>query len=422
MKKLFLLANIFFSSFSFAQNFDAFFENRTLRLDYIFAGNTTNQHAFLDEMVAYDQWNGRKVNLSKILLEGNAQIRVRDLHSRNIIYVQSFSTLFHEWLTLEEAKKENRSFENSYLIPYPKNDVIIEVVTFSKNREEILMLSHVVNPKDILIRKTHNINVKTEILHKSEIKNAINIAIVAEGFTEAEMSNFLNRANEVVIELFKHDAFRKHKEVFNIIAVQTISEESGVSNPHKNIWNNSVLQSNFGTFYSERYLTTSRVKNLHNQLAGTSYEYIIILANTNIYGGGGIFNAYTLTTSNHSKFAPVVVHEFGHSFAGLADEYFYENDVFENTGTSKIEPWEQNITSLANFGVKWKDMLQYSTPIPTSKIDKKKYRIGVFEGLEGNGLYIPSYDCRMKTNEAKDFCPVCERAIENLIQFYTKEI
>jgi len=405
-----------------AQNFDTYFEDKTLRLDYIFAGNNKQQYAFLDELIANNKWNGRKVNLDKLLLQGNGQIRVKDLKSNQIIYQQSYSTLFHEWLTLDEAKSENKSFENTFLVPFPKSEILVEVITFDGNRNEVVLLSHQVNPNDILIKKLSQApELKTQVLHKAKIENPIRVAIVAEGFTKAEMPLFLTKANDVVTELFKHKAFKDNENAFNIIAVETISEESGVSNPHANVWKNSILQSNFGTFYSERYLTTSRIKNLHNQLAGTDYEHIIILANTDIYGGGGIFNAYTLTTSNHKKFAPVVVHEFGHSFAGLADEYFYESDVFENTGTSKIEPWEQNITSLANFDLKWKDMLQKQTPIPTETKDLKKYRLGVFEGLKGNGLYIPSHDCRMKTNEATDFCPVCSRAINQLIEFYTKQ-
>lgn len=405
-----------------AQNFDTYFEDKTLRLDYIFAGNNKQQYAFLDELIANNKWNGRKVNLDKLLLQGNGQIRVKDLKSNQIIYQQSYSTLFHEWLTLDEAKSENKSFENTFLVPFPKSEILVEVITFDGNRNEVVLLSHQVNPNDILIKKLSQApELKTQVLHKAKIENPIRVAIVAEGFTKAEMPLFLTKANDVVTELFKHKAFKDNENAFNIIAVETISEESGVSNPHANVWKNSILQSNFGTFYSERYLTTSRIKNLHNQLAGTDYEHIIILANTDIYGGGGIFNAYTLTTSNHKKFAPVVVHEFGHSFAGLADEYFYESDVFENTGTSKIEPWEQNITSLAYFDLKWKDMLQKQTPIPTETNDLKKYRIGVFEGLKGNGLYIPSHDCRMKTNEATDFCPVCSRAINHLIEFYTKQ-
>ena len=119
-------------------------------------------------------------------------------------------------------------------------------------------------------------------------------------------------------------------------------------------------------------------------------------------------------------FQPVVVHEFGHSFAGLADEYFYEEDIMNDTYPLNIEPWEQNITTRVNFSSKWEDMLTPNTPIPTPVNKRDKYPIGVYEGAAYSfkGIYRSSYDCRMKTNEYPEFCPVCQRAIQRLINFY----
>ena len=157
-------------------------------------------------------------------------------------------------------------------------------------------------------------------------------------------------------------------------------------------------------------------------LAGIPYEHIIILANTDEYGGGGIYNAFTLTTAHHKDFKPVVVHEFGHSFGGLADEYFYVEDLFSDTYPADKEPWEQNITTLTHFGSKWKDMITAGTPIPTDPKQSKKFPVGVYEGAgySAKGIYRPSVDCRMKSNPAGAFCPVCQRALERLINFYTE--
>lgn len=148
-------------------------------------------------------------------------------------------------------------------------------------------------------------------------------------------------------------------------------------------------------------------------LCGIPYEHIIILANTDTYGGGGIFNSYTLTTAHHSAFRPVVVHEFGHSFAGLADEYYYD-DQFSEYYFQDCEPWEQNITTLADFSSKWEDML----PADGSS----DAIVGVYEGAgyQSKGVYRACPDCRMKTNSAEGFCPVCCRAISRLIEFYTE--
>ena len=156
-------------------------------------------------------------------------------------------------------------------------------------------------------------------------------------------------------------------------------------------------------------------------MAGIPYEHIIILANTEQYGGGGIYNAFTLTTAHHPNFRPVVVHEFGHSFGGLADEYFYDEDVMNGLYPLNIEPWEQNITTRINFASKWEDLLTKATPVPTPVANKAKYPIGVYEGggYSAKGIYRPAFDCRMRTNEYPTFCPVCQRAIQRIIEFYT---
>ena len=196
-----------------------------------------------------------------------------------------------------------------------------------------------------------------------------------------------------------------------------------MSIPRDHAWKSTAVSSHFDTFYSERYLTTRSVKTIHNWLAGIPYEHIIILANTDTYGGGGIYNSYTLTTAHHPMFRPVVVHEFGHSFGGLADEYAYD-DAESPFYPQTIEPWEQNITTLVHFEDKWKDMVPEGTPIPTpaeTDPDKLYTRVGVFEGAgyTAKGVYRPTTECRMKINEAPQFCPVCQRALERLIRFYT---
>jgi hypothetical protein len=195
-----------------------------------------------------------------------------------------------------------------------------------------------------------------------------------------------------------------------------------VSIPRNKDWKQTAFGSHFDSFYSDRYLTIDRVKSIHDALAGIPYEHIIILANTDTYGGGGIYNSYLLAMAHHRLTRPVVVHEFGHSFGGLTDEYFYENDMMSDYYPTNIEPWEQNVTTLVDFDSKWNDMLKKKTPVPTAKEDAAKYPVGVYEGggYSAKGVYRPAYDCRMRTNECPEFCPVCRRAITRVIDFYTK--
>ena len=158
------------------------------------------------------------------------------------------------------------------------------------------------------------------------------------------MDVFLKDAKEATEALFAHEPFKSTRNRFNIVAVKSPSKESGTSEPSKGIWKNTALHSHFDTFYSDRYLTTLNLFELHDWLAGTPYEHIIVLVNTEKYGGGGILNSYNLSMTHHEKFKPVVVHEFGHSFAGLGDEYAYEAESI-SMYPRDIEPWEENLTT-----------------------------------------------------------------------------
>lgn len=403
-----------------AQDFNQYFENKTLRLDYIFGGNAQEQFIALDELARYPMWAGRTHHLSENALRGNGQVRLYDEATNQLIYTTSFSTLFQEWLSTAEATTTSKSFENVFLVPFPKQKTKVEVVLFDENGKEKSTITHVIQPEDILIHDKGIVEVTPhEYVHQAKDNNkAINVVFVAEGFTEAEMDQFMTAAKVSVAEIFNHQPFGQFADNFNFIAVKSLSKDSGVSVPRTGEWKKTAVESNFDTFYSERYLTTNRLKKVHDLLAGIPYEHIIIFANTEVYGGGGIYNSYTLTTTGHKDFKPVVVHEFGHSFAGLADEYFYEQDVLSDFISNQTEPWEQNITTLKDFDAKWKGLVKKGTPIPTPLNQAKKYPIGVYEGLPGNGIYKGELECRMRTNQHDKFCGVCQQAIETLIRFY----
>lgn len=422
--KLFCCIVLFFFTFveGYAQNFADYFQDKTLRVDYIFTGDARQQAIYLDELSQLPSWAGRQHHLSELPLEGNGQIIVKDLATKRCIYKTSFSSLFQEWLTTDEAKETAKGFENSFLLPYPKQPVEVETVLYSPRREVMANYKHIVRPDDILIHKrgVSHVTPHRYMLQSGNEKECIDVAILAEGYTGKEMDLFYQDAQNACESLFSHEPFRSMKDKFNIIAVASPSTDSGVSVPRENQWKQTAVHSHFDTFYSDRYLTTSRVKSIHNALAGIPYEHIIILANTDVYGGGGIYNSYTLTTAHHPMFKPVVVHEFGHSFAGLADEYFYEDDTMTDTYPLDIEPWEQNISTRIDFASKWENMLTKGTPIPTPTTERKKYPVGVYEGggYSAKGIYRPAYDCRMRTNGYPEFCPVCQRAIRRVIEFY----
>ena len=408
-----------------AQNFDDYFVDKTLRVDYTFAGNSDKQLIAVDELNVLPRWYGKKQRLSELPVEGNGQITVRDHRSGKVIYRNSFSTLFQEWLSYPEAAKNTQSFENVFLVPMPKDTVDITLDLRNNRREIMTSLTHQVAPKDILIHhKGENPTPYKTLQAAADTNKCIHIAYVAEGYTEEEMPIFLQDAKDANDAIFAHEPFKSMKDRFNVIAVKSVSQESGTSEPGKGIWKKTALSSHFDTFYSERYLTTLHLKDLHNCLAGTPYEHIIVLVNSTRYGGGGILNSYNLTTCHQKWFKPVVVHEFGHSFAGLADEYAYESEAIPMY-PHDVEPWEKNITTLVDFDSKWKGMIKKGTPIPTPLSKKEKEavnKVGVFEGAgySVKGVYRGVQDCRMRINETPNFCAVCKKALTDIIDFYTK--
>lgn len=425
MKKhiLFLLCLIAVSS-TRAQVFADHFADKTLRVDYIFNGNAAGQAICLDGLSALPTWAGRKHHLAELPLQGNGQIIMRNAASGKTIYTTSFSSLFQEWLETDEARNVTKGFENTFLLPYPLQPVEIEIILLDPRRNVRASMKHIVHPNDVLIEQKGNSHITPHkyLLHNDSPEKCIDVAILAEGYTLQEMQTFYEDADIACKSIFDHEPFKSMKKRFNVVAVASPSTDSGVSVPRLNEWKHTAFGSHFSTFYSDRYLTTSRVKAIHDALAGIPYEHIIILANTEEYGGGGIYNSYTLTTAHHPMFRPVVVHEFGHSFGGLADEYFYDNDVMTDTYPLDIEPWEQNISTQVDFAAKWKDMLSENTPVPTPAEVSENYPTGVYEGggYSAKGIFRPAENCRMRTNEYPAFCPVCQRALRRIIEFYTE--
>lgn len=405
-----------------AQSFDTYFEDNTLRIDYQFSGDAQHQEIAVDQLNLVPRWFGKRQRLAELPVEGNGQITVKDHKSGAVIYRNSFSTLFQEWLSYPEANRTRKSFENVFLVPMPKDTADITVDLRNNRREVVATLTHQVVPTDILIRRIgfQDVTPYETLQQAADTTRCIHIAYLAEGYTEEEMPLFIEDVQVANEALFAHEPFKSLRQRFNIVAVKAPSKESGTSEPGKGIWKNTALHSHFDTFYSQRYLTTLHLKDMHDWLAGTPYEHIIVLVNSERYGGGGILNLYNLTSTHHSKYKPVVVHEFGHSFCGLGDEYAYEYEDIPMY-PHDVEPWEPNLTTLVDFRGKWEDMVKKNTPVPTP-VGKDKDKVGFYEGAgySMKGVYRALPDCRMRTNENPEFCPVCQRALIQLIDFYTK--
>ena len=428
MKRIKLLAigMLCVSAMAQGQDYDHYFQDKTLRLDYIL-GATPNgdRTVLLDAQSSLPGWAGRRHHLKELPLAGKGTVTVCDEATGDTIYRTSFSSLYNEWLSTDEATTTPKGFEHTVLVPYPKAPALIDIDLYNSRHESMARMRHRMDPADILISKKGEKDVTPhKYIHKGGDPNkAIDVAILAEGYTTAEMDSFYRDAEIAVKSILDYEPFKSHAGDFNFVAVASPSAESGVSVPRLGDWKSTAFSSHFSTFYSDRYLTSLHLKDIHNALAGIPYEHIIILANTPEYGGGGIYNSYTLTAAGHKMFKPVVVHEFGHSFGGLGDEYFYEGDVMDDSYPKDVEPWEPNITTLVDFDSKWKNLLPKDCPIPTPVSEAAKYPVGVYEGggYSFHGVFRPADDCRMRTNTAPAFCPACQKAMDNLINFYVNE-
>ncbi|MCH5176697.1 MAG: peptidase M64 [Prevotellaceae bacterium] len=421
-----------------AQQFDDYFDGRTLRLDYIFGGDSVNQLIFFEQAYVMPEWAGRKDRLAEKFLNGNGQITVREHGTDHVIYVNTFSTLFQEWQSTDEAKMVRKAFESSYLVPFPKHPIDVTVTLTDVHQQVSAELTHTINPADILIRPIGENGIPFQyILRSGDITSCVDIAIIAEGYTAAETDKFYNDCQRAVDAIFSHEPFASLKNRFNVIGVAAPSTDSGPCIPHSNQWKRSAVNSHYDTFYTDRYLTTSSMHRVYDVLSGVPFEHIIVLVNSDTYGGGGIYNQITLSTSDHPTFKPVLVHEFGHSYGGLGDEYDY-GDEMAAMYPKDTEPWEPNLTTLVDFNNKWADLVPSQTPIPTPLADIPNFRqaktakewkrindatqiVGVFEGggYQKKGVYRPAQECRMKINEVNEFCPVCRRALIQITDFYT---
>lgn len=423
MKKHLFLLIAFLPCMAFAQ-FDQWFTEASLRVDYTLTGNAKNTTFALKELIREPYWSGSKTNLIDKLEFGNYIVRVYEPGTDHLLFSKGYQNLYGEWQTTEEAAKISKTFDESVIVPFPKKTV--EVALFHKDWNDNLIegLRLTVNPDDYFIRTADKLNlpVYDAWIGNKDITHAVDIVILPEGYTQAEMGKFVKDCDFFVKSLFDYAPYDRYKESFNVRGVMAPSRESGCTEPGDHIYKNTVMRFSYWTFDSERYCMSTDNRDIRDLAGQVPYDQIYILVNSKKYGGGGIYNFYCSSAVSNAFSGDIIIHEFGHGFAGLADEYYQDETGYGDFYNNDIEPWEPNITTLVNFDTKWKDMMDQDTPIPTPRVKKYEHTIGVFEGggYEAEGIYSPHMDCLMKTFKGHEFCPVCQRAIERMILYYSE--
>ena len=403
--------------------YDRFFTDDVLRFDYLLSGNHSTATIFPGEMKKEKLWSGSHNALIDNLNLGNYRFRVYDQISGELIFSKGFSPLFQEWQTTPEAKQISKAFYQVIRFPFPKKNITLKIEKRDYNGLFTTIYSRIIDPDNYFIINENPPDIPVEkIYYSGDYSHKIDIAILAEGYTSNEMGKFVNDAKRLTDSLFAVEPFSGMKLYFNVYALKTFSNESGTDIPGEHIFRNTLFNSTFFTFDISRYLTTTDMKTVHDMAAVVPYDHIIILVNSSRYGGGGFYNFINVCTADNKLSPNVFVHEFGHGFGGLADEYYTSEVAYEDYYNLKVEPWEPNLTTLVNFDLKWKDLVDKTTPIPTPRNDKYGSRVGAFEGggYTSKGIYSPMEDCRMKSNRTANFCPVCKRAIKAVILENTK--
>ncbi len=441
---------------------------RTFRVDYFHTGSATEEKFSLDRLVVEPlPWPGNpdgaqdETNLGKYFFE------VRDRGTNRLLYSRGFASIYGEWEDTAEAKQVFRTFHESLRFPAPSAPVQVLLKKRDKKNAFRELWSLVVDPSDMFVDPSRppSPGPLIKLLDNGDPAKKVDFLILGDGYTAADRAKFEKDARKLVDILFSFSPFKERKSDFNVWGLCPPSEEPGISRPSLGVHRRSRIGATYDAFGSERYILTFDNRSFRDVASFAPYEFVEILVNGQTYGGGGIHNLYG-TVAADSLWAPYIfVHEFGHHFAALADEYYTSESYYESS-TERPEPWEPNVTALRDpKNLKWKDLVEAGTPLPTpwskeafetqsreiqkkrrqiradrrpesemdelftkekqaeSKLlssDKYAGKVGAFEGAmyEGKGYYRPQNDCVMFTRNDVPFCAVCQRAIDQVIDLY----
>lgn len=450
-------------------DFDRFFVEKTMRVDYFHSGGFGTETIALDQVVSDGPWAGSRTRLVDGLNLGKYLFDVIDRATNQVIYSRGFASIYGEWETTPESRELHRTFHESLRFPWPRDPVQVVLKVRDRDNSFHEIWSTVVDPDSRFVNPVDRAPMGDvwPLIESGPPTEKVDVVVIGEGYTESELPKFHADARRLVDALFAEEPFRSRRADFNVWGLDLPSAESGVTRPRAGEFRRTPLSAQYNIFDSERYLLTYDNRALRDAASAAPYEFLEILVNEEQYGGGGIFN-FQATAAADTGFAEYVfVHEFGHHFAGLADEYYTSDVAYETGAASHPEPWEPNVTALHDPAtLKWGDLVESGTPLPTPW-DKTRFetdsvaaqterrvlrtdgapearmdelfteqmeretsllgseehagKVGAFEGAsyEPVGLYRSEVDCLMFTRNPVGFCRVCQRAINRVIDLYS---
>jgi hypothetical protein len=441
----------------------------TLRVDYVHSGNALQEHYALERVaVEPHPWPGNPLRPLDDTDRGQNFFEVVEPKSGKVLYSRGFSTIFGEWRTTEEAQRSSRAFQESLRLPMPTQPVRIRLLSRDERNAFSVVWSVDVDPSDPQIqRKAGPAPAPTLAIRNSgPPQQKVDLLILGDGYTEADAAKFEADVRRLSNHLFNVAPFSERAQDFNVWAVRVPTAESGISRPSNGTYRWSQLNTRYDIFGSERYVLTLDNRALREISQHAPYDFIEILVNSETYGGGGIFGQFSTAAASSAWANYLFVHEFGHHFAALADEY-YTSPVAYQSGAERPEPWEPNVTALRDPArVKWQQRLSPGARLPTPwpKVEFEKYQrdyqkrraglraanrpetemnelfraeraftenllakspnrglIGAFEGAnyQASGYYRSAMQCLM-FDRSDAFCRVCQDAIIDIIDLYSR--
>ncbi|WP_146907724.1 M64 family metallopeptidase [Arenimonas daejeonensis] len=440
----------------------------TLRVDLQHGGDAHGEHYALERVVVEPlPWAGNPERPIDDSNRGVNLFEVFDAASGKLLYSRGYSTVFGEWRTTEQAASQPRSFQESLRFPMPDQPVRLRVSARDAGNRFAPVWETTVDPKALDIERVARPAPATPIaIHRSgPSPQKVDLLLLGDGYAADELDKFEADARRLVVHLFTVSPFKERAGDFNVWALTVPVPVSGITRPSTDTHRASALGVRYDIFGSERYALTLDNRAWRELAQYAPYDVVQILFNSETYGGGGIFGQFSTVAADNDWANYLFVHEFGHHFAGLADEYYTSPVAYAAAATTRIEPWEPNVTALLDPArLKWQ--ASPATPLPTpwpkagfeafqrenqarrAKLREQRrpesemsalfsaeqrhvealfdgkphaHAIGAFEGAnyEATGYYRPQLQCLMFTR-SEAFCHVCQDGIEAIIDLYSR--
>ena len=403
--------------------FEDCFEDATLRIDYFHTAHATCDEIAVDQIYCSDTWAGSPKKLQPPMENGRYVIKLVDIASNQLIYTQHYLDIVFEYKGTDSAKAgRKRTYHQSALIPCPRRPALFTVARRDTQHMLQPVFKQIIDPNDRQIKRepASSLDRSFTIVKNGHPHDCVDLVFVAEGYREEEFGKFRKDTQRFADYLFTVEPFASLQQRFNIHGVFRASAQSGVDFPAECVYRNTVADASYDTFGSGAYVTVFDNKTMRDVAGKVPHDHVIVLANTERYGGSGFYNSYTLFTSDNHRSEEIFTHELGHGFAGLADEYIAES-YFDIYYTRGVEPLEPNITAFLNPDyIKWAHLLTPGVPLPTPAEEENDSVVGLFEGAgyTSTGMYRSCLHCVMGAG-GLSYCRACQDAIRKVIAHYS---